>query len=93
MLTDHLREANLPLTSSQLTACQAAFDAACADLGIDKGGGVARRLAVYVFEYYRQGIGTPDELRKLAALAIKSDGTITAEADPAMELAGRHQRL
>lgn len=71
MLTNHLREDNLPLSPEELAICQTAFDTTCHTLKIEKDTPEARRLAVYAFELYRQGIRDPQELAQLAGIAVQ----------------------
>ena len=71
MLADQLNDNNLALSLMELAKCQESFDSICADLSVEKGSPAAKKLAVYVFELYRQGIRNSYELKQLASMAMR----------------------
>jgi len=71
MITNHLTGESLPLEPEDLAICQSIFDKVCADFSVQKNSPAAKKIAVYVWELYRQGLRNPDELHQLAKIALR----------------------
>ncbi|MDR7148037.1 hypothetical protein [Rhizobium sp. BE258] len=67
------RQRDIPLTSDDLSACNAALVAISRSSGIEKDAVAVSRLAAIIIELWRQGVHDVEQLKVLAGATVESD--------------------
>lgn len=78
MIDRRISRRDEPLLTEDLAICQEAFDKIIAELGMDRDGDEAERLAAVILELYREGVHDADKLITLAGTANGRLDTLTA---------------